>query len=82
MEFTFVAVSETTICAGVAVAPRSCFTQRVGVARISTLKFFESAVQTTKYPGIYLSPKMPVIYAFLGSSLRFPVKSLSSQKKI
>jgi hypothetical protein len=82
MKFTFVAVSKTTIRVGVAVTTRLCITQRVGVARISTLKFFEIAMQTTEYFGIYLSPKTPVIYAFLGSSLRFPVKSLSSQKKI
>jgi hypothetical protein len=32
-----------------------CNTQRVGVARISTLKFSDSATQTTEYFKIYLS---------------------------
>jgi hypothetical protein len=40
MKFAQAAVSQTTIRAGVAVAPLSRLTQRVGVSRISTLKNF------------------------------------------
>ena len=82
MKFTLVAVCQTTIRTGVAVAPRLCSAQHVGLAGISTLKFLERAVRTAKYSRIYRLPKTPVIYAFLGSSFRFPVKSFSSQKKI
>ena len=82
MKFTLVAVCQATIRTGVAVAPRSCSAQHVGLAGISTLKLLERAVRTAKYSKIYRLPKTPVIYAFLGSSFRFPVKSFSSQKKI
>jgi hypothetical protein len=43
MEFTRVAVSAATIRVGVAVTTRLCFSQRVGVTRISTLKFLKRA---------------------------------------
>src|SRR5262245_51962589 len=82
MKFTPAAVGQATIRTGVAVAPRLCFAQHVGVAPISTLKLIERAVETKKYPRFYRLPKKPVIYGFLGSSICFPVKSLSSQKKI
>jgi hypothetical protein len=82
MKFTPVAVGQATIRTGVAVAPRLWFAQHVGVAPISTLKLIERAVQTKKYSRFYRFQKKPVIYGFLGSSICFPVKSLSSQKKI
>lgn len=46
MKFAQAAVGETTIRAGVAVAPLPGLTQRVGVSRISTLKNFVGAAKT------------------------------------
>jgi hypothetical protein len=48
MKFTFMAVSEITIRVGVAVTPRLCLLQHVGVARISTLFFLRTAENTAK----------------------------------
>ncbi|MGB7671030.1 MAG: hypothetical protein WBM31_08105, partial [Pseudolabrys sp.] len=48
MKFAQAAVSQTTIRAGVAVAPLSRLTQRVGVSRISTLKNFVGVAKKPK----------------------------------